>query len=85
MSPVLIVIILAVVQGITEFLPISSSGHLVLTKALFGLETPGVVLEVGLHFGTLISILIYYRKRIGTLIVETIKGTGEGRRLPESP
>ena len=57
-------IILGIVQGLTEFLPISSSGHLVLLKTLIGFEMPGVILEVSLHFGTLLSIIIYFRKRI---------------------
>lgn len=57
-------IILGIIQGITEFLPISSSGHLALLKVLIGLKTPGVVLEVSLHFGTLLAIIIYFRKRI---------------------
>jgi len=57
-------IILGIIQGITEFLPISSSGHLALLKVLIGLKTPGVVLEVSLHFGTLLTIIIYFRKRI---------------------
>lgn len=58
------VIILGIVQGLTEFLPISSSGHLVLLKILMGLKTPGVILEVSLHFGTLLAIITYFRKRI---------------------
>jgi len=57
-------ILLGIVQGLTEFLPISSSGHLVLLKTLIGFEMPGVILEVFLHFGTLLSIIIYFRKRI---------------------
>ncbi|MCK5832743.1 undecaprenyl-diphosphate phosphatase [bacterium] len=54
------IILLAIVQGITEFLPISSSGHLVILKSLFGFKSPGVGLEVSLHFGTLIAIVIFY-------------------------
>jgi undecaprenyl-diphosphatase len=57
-------IILGIVQGLTEFLPISSSGHLVLLKTLIGFDMPGVILEVSLHFGTLLSIIVYFRKRI---------------------
>mgnify|MGYP001094847413 CR=1 FL=1 len=57
-------IILGIVQGITEFLPISSSGHLVLLQSLMNVESPGVILEVTLHFGTLLSIIIFFRKRI---------------------
>lgn len=57
-------IILGIVQGLTEFLPISSSGHLVLMKNILSMETPGVIWEVSLHLGTLFSILIFFRKRI---------------------
>lgn len=49
-------LILGLLQGLTEFLPISSSGHLVIFQALFGLEEPGLTLEVLLHFGTLLSV-----------------------------
>lgn len=49
-------LILGLIQGLTEFLPISSSGHLVIFQTLFGLEEPGVTLEVLLHFGTLLSV-----------------------------
>lgn len=49
-------IILGMVQGFTEFLPVSSSGHLVISQELLGMEEPGVTLEVLLHFGTLLSV-----------------------------
>ena len=58
------VMLLAVIQGVTEFLPVSSSGHLVLAKHVLGVETPGAILEVCLHAGTLVSVLLYYRSRI---------------------
>ena len=58
------IILMAVVQGITEFLPISSSGHLVLLKEILEIEREDKVLEVVLHFGTLISILIFFRQDI---------------------
>jgi len=54
------VILLAIVQGLTEFLPISSSGHLVLAQYVLGVESPGVALEVALHIGTLISVVIVF-------------------------
>jgi undecaprenyl-diphosphatase len=57
-------IILGAIQGVTEFLPISSSGHLVLTKSFLGFPSEGAFLEVALHAGTLVPILIFYRKRI---------------------
>lgn len=55
------VVILAVVQGLTEFLPVSSSGHLVLTQTFLGIQTPGVLLELVLHLGTLLAVAVHYR------------------------
>ena len=74
------VVVLGVVQGLTEFLPVSSSGHLVLVKHWLGLDAPGVTLEVALHAGTLVSILVYYARSIRQLAVEAVRGSGEGRR-----
>lgn len=63
--------LLAVVQGLTEFLPVSSSGHLVLAKHLLGFEAlSGLGVELLLHAGTLLAVLIYYRR----LIAETFLG-----------
>lgn len=67
-------IILGIVQGLTEFLPISSSGHLVMTDWLLGLQIPGVLLEVILHVGTLISVVIVYRARLFSLAVGAVRG-----------
>ena len=53
-------LLLGLVQGITEFLPISSSGHLVLSQHLLNIKESGILIEVALHFGTLIAIIIYY-------------------------
>lgn len=58
------VIILGMVQGLTEFLPVSSSGHLVLAQSLFGIADQGVFFEVILHFATLFAILVYFRKQL---------------------
>ena len=57
-------IILGAIQGITEFLPISSSGHLLIGRSLFNLKTniPGSFIEIFLHGGTLLSILVYWKK-----------------------
>ena len=58
-------IVLGILQGLTEFLPISSSGHLVITQHYFeGFHQPGVLFDVLLHAGTLAAVLIYYRKDI---------------------
>lgn len=64
------VIVLAIVQGIAEFLPISSSGHLVALSALFGNQESSLELNVMLHFGTLLSILVFYRRTIFRLLAE---------------
>ena len=53
-------IVLGAIQGIGEFLPISSSAHLVLTPWLFGWEDPGLSFDVALHFGTLIAVVLYF-------------------------
>jgi undecaprenyl-diphosphatase len=66
--PLLEAVILGIVQGITEFLPISSDGHLALTEILFGFRG-GLVLNVMLHVGTLIATLVAFRKRVGTALV----------------
>lgn len=84
-------VILGLVQGLAEFLPISSSGHLALLQQWFGIEEDKVLLfAVLLHVGTLISVFIVYWKDIWELIVElclTIKDicTGKGLRLDERP
>ncbi|MDA3799674.1 MAG: undecaprenyl-diphosphate phosphatase [Kiritimatiellae bacterium] len=74
------VIILAAIQGVAEFLPISSSGHLVIAKNVLHLDSPGVLLELILHAGTLLSIFVFYHKKILSLIKEIISGEGEGRK-----
>ena len=68
-------IILGLVQGIAEFLPISSSGHLKLFEKLLGLpnvETDYILFDVLLHFGTLVAVLIVYRRVIGDLLREAL-------------
>ncbi len=62
------VMILAVIQGIAEFLPISSSGHVVIIDALLGGSPDSARLNVALHFGTLLSIIVFYWRRIWALL-----------------
>ena len=64
-------LILGVIQGLTEFLPISSSGHLVIFQNLFGLKQPDLFFDVALHLGTLLAILIVLRQEVSSLL----KGT----------
>lgn len=66
-------IILGFVQGFTEPLPISSSGHLILFREYLGVETTGLSFEIIVHFGSLIAIVIIYWKDIMTLINEGIR------------
>ena len=60
--------ILGIIQGLTEFLPVSSSGHLVIVSNLLDYNEPGLLLEASVHIGSVIAILVYFRKRIGLLI-----------------
>lgn len=69
------VILLAIIQGVTEFLPVSSSGHLVLSKHFLHLEaTTGATLEIVLHAGTLVSILVFYSKHLLEIISGVFRG-----------
>ena len=67
-------IIVGIVQGLSEFLPISSSGHIALTQFLLGMREPGVVpeenitFELVLHIGTFLSVVIYFRQRLFALL-----------------
>jgi undecaprenyl-diphosphatase len=72
-------LILGFVQGVTEFLPISSSGHLVILQNLFGMAEPQVFFDVMLHVGTLAAIFVVFRKEIGELVRDSL-GTVFGRR-----
>ena len=83
-------LLLGVMQGVTEFLPVSSSGHLVLLEHFFGVSEGGLTFDVFLHLGTLLAVLIYFyrdwwamftswhspwhRKLLGFLILATIPG-----------
>ena len=71
--------ILGIMQGLTEFLPISSSGHLVLAQHILGVETPGILFEVVLHMGTLAAILIYFYDDIKQLLQSVIKASENAR------
>ena len=62
-------IFLGILQGLTEFLPISSSGHLVLAQTFLGLKEPLVFFDVMLHVGTLAAVLVVYREAIGKLVI----------------
>lgn len=87
-------VILGVVQGLTEFLPISSSGHLIIFPWLFDWETPGLTFDASLHLGTLAAVVVYFWKDIIAMIraiplalsnpVGILKGDGDGRQHAEA-
>ncbi|MEA1996742.1 MAG: undecaprenyl-diphosphate phosphatase [Gemmatimonadota bacterium] len=61
-------LILGIIQGLTEFLPVSSSGHLVLGEALLGIHIEGIAFEVAVHLGTAGAVVLAYRKRIWAML-----------------
>ena len=61
------ILILSIIQGVTEFLPISSQSHLILTSSLLGMKDQGLSFDIALHTGSLIAILIYYKKEISKI------------------
>jgi undecaprenyl-diphosphatase len=76
------IVILALIQGITEFLPISSSGHLVILPKLMRFEDPGLALDAFLHLGTLLAAVIYFRTEIFNLCKSLwLNGNKEQRKL----
>ncbi|MDG1407190.1 MAG: undecaprenyl-diphosphate phosphatase [Octadecabacter sp.] len=58
--PLLTLVLAALIQGITEFLPVSSSGHLILLPALTGMDDQGQVIDVAVHVGTLFAVILYF-------------------------
>ena len=78
-----IVILLAVVQGLTEFFPVSSSGHLVIIEALFGTREgsaqAGLMFEIAVHLGTLGAVIVFYRAKLILLCRALIASIVSGR------
>jgi undecaprenyl-diphosphatase len=70
LSPIVIILALGLVQGLCEFLPVSSSGHLVLAQAFLGLKGPEILLDLVLHAGTLLAVFIFYRQSLASLVAE---------------
>jgi undecaprenyl-diphosphatase len=67
-------VVIGIVQGLTEFLPISSSGHLRIVPAVFGWEDPGVAFTAVVQLGTMAAVLVYFRKDLWNLSVAVIQG-----------
>ncbi|HKV56301.1 MAG TPA: undecaprenyl-diphosphatase UppP [Candidatus Binataceae bacterium] len=74
-------LVLGIVQGLTEFLPVSSSAHLVLIPWLLRWEDPGLAFDVALHLGTLLALLIYYWREWLAMAASLVNGDSQRRRL----
>lgn len=78
-------IVLGFVQGATEFVPVSSSAHLVLVPWLLGWDSPGLVFDTAVHWGTLVAVLLYFRHDWRLLVGAWVGSLrGRDRRSPES-
>lgn len=76
-------VVLALIQGITEFLPISSSAHLILVPVLTGWPDQGLAFDVAVHLGTLVAVVVYFRRELARM---TVAGCGSlaGRWTPDA-
>lgn len=66
-------LVLGLVQGLTEFFPVSSSGHLLMLQEILGIREEGILFEITVHVATLASVLIFYRRRVGSLMIGALK------------
>ncbi|WP_375056958.1 undecaprenyl-diphosphate phosphatase [Zobellella sp. DQSA1] len=77
-------VLLALIQGFTEFLPISSSAHLILPSVLLGWRDQGMAFDVAVHLGSLLAVLYYFRKEVRTLAVAWMNSISGGGHNAES-
>lgn len=77
-------LILALVQGITEFLPISSSAHLILVPELLGWPDQGLTFDIAVHLGTLTAVLAYFRQTVGRLLRDWLSSIRHRETVGES-
>ncbi len=78
------IIALAVLQGLTEFLPISSSAHLILLPIIAGWEDQGLAFDVAVHIGTLLAVIFYFRQQLRTLINDWFRSIQLGQTVGDS-
>lgn len=78
------IIVLAIIQGLTEFLPISSSAHLALVPQLMGWPDQGVAVDVAMHVGSLVAVLVYFRQELSRLLAAWLKSLQTRELTPES-
>ncbi len=72
------IIILALLQGLTEFLPISSSAHLILPSQILGWQDQGLAFDVAVHVGTLMAVMMYFRQEVGAMSIAWLGTVGVG-------
>lgn len=78
------IVVLAIVQGLTEFLPISSSGHLVLVPYLVEWTDQGLAFDVAVHFGSLLAVVLFFREDIAGLLRGTVQVLGGDTKSPQA-
>lgn len=78
------IIVLALVQGLTEFLPISSSAHLILPSQVLGWQDQGTAFDVAVHVGTLLAVIIYFRKEVADILSAWFKSFGAQGKTDDS-
>jgi len=69
-------VVLGIIQGLTEFLPVSSSGHLVVFQHLFGIHGSVMSFDIAVHVGTLLAVVVYFHKDIGHILTATVTYAG---------
>lgn len=82
--PITHIVVLALIQGITEFLPVSSSAHLIFPSQLLGWEDQGIAFDVAVHLGTLLAVVIYYFSDLYEITIHTIKSMITRKQTPQS-
>ena len=78
------ILVLALIQGLTEFLPISSSAHLLLPQGILGWPDQGLAFDVAVHVGTLSAVLLYFREDVKSLITAWCSSTFKGEHSSQS-
>lgn len=75
------IIVLALIQGLTEFLPVSSSAHLILGSRIFGWSDQGLVFDVATHLGTLFAVLFYFRVELANMLLAWLQPADTAERI----
>ncbi len=78
------ILVLALVQGLTEFLPVSSSAHLILAPLLFGFADQGLAFDVAVHVGSLGAVVWYFRRELTGIARDTLASIGSRRLTPDA-